>query len=143
MIQPRSKRLAGGIVYVADRHFAPTTSAATFARRGCARRARSFSPRHCPPPSCARSRTHASAKSSRRRTSACKGITDGEFRRTYFHVDFLEQLDGVETHYGEFVAKFRKDDGAEVGFKPPTMHVEGKIGQQPIQGADFDFLKSG
>jgi 5-methyltetrahydropteroyltriglutamate--homocysteine methyltransferase len=72
-----------------------------------------------------------------------KGITDGEFRRTFFHVDFLEQLDGVETHYGEFVAKFRKDDGAEVGFKPPTMHVEGKIGHaRSIQGADFDFLRS-
>ncbi|MGA2491374.1 MAG: 5-methyltetrahydropteroyltriglutamate--homocysteine S-methyltransferase [Roseiarcus sp.] len=72
-----------------------------------------------------------------------KGITDGEFRRTYFHVDFLERLDGVATHYGEFVAKFRKDDGSEVGFKPPTMHVEGKIRHaKPIQGADFDFLKS-
>jgi len=71
-----------------------------------------------------------------------KGITDGEFRRTYFHVDFLEKLDGVETHYGEFVSKFRKDDGSEVGFKPPTMHVEGKIRHsQSIQGADFDFLK--
>ena len=71
-----------------------------------------------------------------------KGITDGEFRRTYFHVDFLEKLDGVETHYGEFVSKFRKDDGSEVGFKPPTMHVEGKIKHAtPIQGADFDFLK--
>ena len=39
-----------------------------------------------------------------------KGITDGEFRRTYFHVDFLEQLDGVTVTYGDFVAKFRKDD---------------------------------
>jgi 5-methyltetrahydropteroyltriglutamate--homocysteine methyltransferase len=36
-----------------------------------------------------------------------KGITDGEFRRTFFHIDFLERLEGVETHYGEFVAKFR------------------------------------
>ena len=24
-----------------------------------------------------------------------QGITDGEFRRTFFHVDFLTQLDGV------------------------------------------------
>ena len=72
-----------------------------------------------------------------------KGITDGEFRRTYFHIDFLERLEGVQTHYGEFVAKFRKDDGSEVGFKPPTMHVEGKVRHvAPIQGADFDFLKS-
>ncbi len=72
-----------------------------------------------------------------------KGITDGEFRRTYFHVDFLEKLDGVTVTYGEFVAKFRKDDGAEVGFRPPTMHVESKIRHaSPIQGRDFDFLKS-
>src|ERR1700674_2416363 len=27
-------------------------------------------------------------------------ITDGEFRRTYFHIDFLEQLAGVETKGG-------------------------------------------
>ena len=55
-----------------------------------------------------------------------RGITDGEFRRTYFHVDFLEKLAGVTVSYGEFVAKFRKDDGTEVGFKPPTMHVEAR-----------------
>jgi methionine synthase II (cobalamin-independent) len=72
-----------------------------------------------------------------------KGITDGEFRRTYFHVDFLERLEGVETHYGEYVASFRKSDGTEVGFKPPTMHVGSKIRWvAPIQGPDFDFLKS-
>src|SRR5208337_1542206 len=72
-----------------------------------------------------------------------KGITDGEFRRTFFHIDFLERLEGVETHYGEFIAKFRKDDGSEVGFKPPTMHVGSKVKWVgPIQGPDFDFLKS-
>jgi len=72
-----------------------------------------------------------------------KGVTDGEFRRTYFHVDFLEKLDGVTVTYGDFVAKFRKDDGTEVGFRPPTMHVESKIRHAtPIQGADFDFLKA-
>ncbi len=72
-----------------------------------------------------------------------KGITDGEFRRTYFHVDFLEKLDGVSVTYGEFASKFRKDDGSEVGFKPPTIHIIGAIKHsQSIQGADFDFLKS-
>ena len=72
-----------------------------------------------------------------------KGVTDGEFRRTYFHVDFLERLEGVETHYGEYIASFRKSDGTEVGFKPPTMHVGSKVRWvSPIQGPDFDFLKS-
>ncbi len=71
-----------------------------------------------------------------------QGITDGEFRRTYFHVDFLEQLDGVKVTYGEFKTAFRKDDGTEVGFRPPTMHVEGQLKHsKSIQGDDFDFLK--
>jgi methionine synthase II (cobalamin-independent) len=71
------------------------------------------------------------------------GITDGEFRRTYFHVDFLKKLAGVTVSYGEFTARFRKNDGAEVGFKPPTMHVEAPIRHvEAIQGADFDFLKA-
>ena len=72
-----------------------------------------------------------------------RGVTDGEFRRTYFHVDFLEKLAGVSVAYGEFVAMFRKDDGSEVGFKPPTMHIDERIRHAaPIQGADFDFLKA-
>lgn len=69
------------------------------------------------------------------------GITDGEFRRTYFHVDFLERLEGVTVSYGEFFATFRRDDGTEVGFRPPTMRVTAPIRhRQPIQGPDFDFL---
>jgi 5-methyltetrahydropteroyltriglutamate--homocysteine methyltransferase len=71
------------------------------------------------------------------------GITDGEFRRTFFHVDFLEKLDGVKVTYGEFSAAFRKDDGTEVGFRPPTMHVDARIGHtRSIQGQDYDYLKS-
>ena len=72
-----------------------------------------------------------------------QGITDGEFRRTFFHVDFLERLAGVNVTYGDFTAAFRKDDGTEVGFRPPTMHVEAQIRHvAPIQGADYDFLAS-
>jgi 5-methyltetrahydropteroyltriglutamate--homocysteine methyltransferase len=71
-----------------------------------------------------------------------QGITDGEFRRTFFHVDFLERLDGVTVAEGGFTASFRRDDGSEVGFKPPTMRVTGKLRHATsIQGADFDFLK--
>jgi 5-methyltetrahydropteroyltriglutamate--homocysteine methyltransferase len=71
------------------------------------------------------------------------GITDGEFRRTFFHVDFLEQLAGVEVVEGSFTATFRRDDGTEVGFKPPTMRVTAPVRhEQSIQGRDFDFLRS-
>jgi len=72
-----------------------------------------------------------------------RGITDGEFRRLFFHVDFLEHLDGVTIEEGDFLATFRRDDGTEVGFKPPTMKVTGAIRHgRPIQGADYDYLKS-
>ncbi len=71
-----------------------------------------------------------------------RGITDGEFRRTFFHVDFLERLAGVSVEEGSFTASFRRDDGTEVGFKPPTMRITGKLRHQgPIQGPDFEFLK--
>jgi 5-methyltetrahydropteroyltriglutamate--homocysteine methyltransferase len=70
-----------------------------------------------------------------------QGITDGEFRRTYFHIDFLEKLEGVETR-GGIAASFHSASG-EVNFAPPVMHVTGKLRHaRPIQVADFEFLKS-
>jgi 5-methyltetrahydropteroyltriglutamate--homocysteine methyltransferase len=70
-----------------------------------------------------------------------RGITDGEFRRTYFHVDFLEQLEGVETKGGISVS-FRSA-GGKVDFSPPVMHVTKKLRHvRPIQVADFEFLKA-
>ena len=69
--------------------------------------------------------------------------TDGEFRRTYFHVDFLERLDGVEVKEAGFTAAFRRDDGTQETFRPPTMHITGRVRHRAsIQGADFDFLKA-
>jgi 5-methyltetrahydropteroyltriglutamate--homocysteine methyltransferase len=70
-----------------------------------------------------------------------RGVTDGEFRRTYFHIDFLTQLDGVETKGGISV-HFHSARG-EVDFAPPVMQVTGKVRHsKPIQRADFEFLKS-
>ena len=68
-----------------------------------------------------------------------KSITDGEFRRTYFHVDFLEQLGGVEVGI-PFTVK--RPDGSEE-LAPPVMKVVGKVRHaKNIQLADFEFLKS-
>ncbi len=70
-----------------------------------------------------------------------QGITDGEFRRTYFHIDFLEQLEGVEAR-GGLTAHFHSAKG-DVDFAPPVLHVTGKVRHmQPIQVADFNFLKA-
>ncbi len=69
-----------------------------------------------------------------------QGITDGEFRRTYFHIDFLEQLEGVETGGGITVA-FHNAAG-NVEFSPPVMKITKKIQHaKNIQLADFQFLK--
>jgi 5-methyltetrahydropteroyltriglutamate--homocysteine methyltransferase len=84
---------------------------------------------------------HISEVVRRQESVGLSGITDGEFRRLYFHVDFLEKLDGVSVTYGDFFATFHKADGTEVGFRPPTMHVDGPVRHaQPIKGADFDYL---
>ena len=70
-----------------------------------------------------------------------RGITDGEFRRTYFHIDFLTQLEGVETK-GGIQVKFHSNAG-DVDFAPPVMQVTGKVRHvKDIQRADFEFLKS-
>jgi 5-methyltetrahydropteroyltriglutamate--homocysteine methyltransferase len=72
-----------------------------------------------------------------------QGVTDGEFRRTYFHVDFLERLAGVEVRQGSFTAAFRRDDGSQETFRPPTMHITAPLRHQgSIQGADFEFLEA-
>jgi 5-methyltetrahydropteroyltriglutamate--homocysteine methyltransferase len=69
------------------------------------------------------------------------GITDGEFRRTYFHVDFLTQLDGV-VEKGGIPVKFHKASG-DIDYAPPVMKVIDKVRRtHPIQRRDFEFLKS-
>lgn len=70
-----------------------------------------------------------------------QGITDGEFRRTYFHIDFLTQLEGV-VEKGGIAVKFHKADG-DIDYAPPVMQVPGKVRHvRPIQRRDFEFLKS-
>ncbi len=68
-----------------------------------------------------------------------QSITDGEFRRTYFHIDFLEQLGGVKT---EIPVTIRKPDGSEE-LAPPVMRVIDKVRHvKDIQLADFQYLKT-
>jgi 5-methyltetrahydropteroyltriglutamate--homocysteine methyltransferase len=70
-----------------------------------------------------------------------RSVTDGEFRRTYFHIDFLEQLQGVTTQGGMPIS-FHSQAGA-VDFAPPVMKITGRVQHvRSIQGADFEFLRS-
>ncbi len=73
------------------------------------------------------------------RDCGLRSITDGEFRRTYFHIDFLEQLGGVKT---DIPVTIRKPDGTEE-LAPPVMRVVDKVRHvKDIQRADFEYLKS-
>ncbi len=68
-----------------------------------------------------------------------QSITDGEFRRTYFHIDFLDQLGGVKT---DIPVTIVRPDGTEE-LAPPAMRVVGKVQHvKDIQRADFEYLKS-
>ena len=72
-----------------------------------------------------------------------RGVTDGEYRRTFWHLDFLERIEGVKVTEGKFAAHFRRDDGSDVGFVPPTMTVNGRLERtHAIQIEDFRFLRS-
>ena len=51
-----------------------------------------------------------------------RSITDGEFRRTYFHIDFLQQLGGVKT---DLPVLIQRPDGTEE-LAPPVMRVVDK-----------------
>jgi 5-methyltetrahydropteroyltriglutamate--homocysteine methyltransferase len=65
-----------------------------------------------------------------------RSVTDGEFRRAYFHLDFLKHLAGIEEK-GQ-VGNIRHKDG----FSPPTLVVKGKLGHpEAIQVPDFEFLE--
>jgi 5-methyltetrahydropteroyltriglutamate--homocysteine methyltransferase len=67
-------------------------------------------------------------------------ITDGEFRRAFFHLDFLEQLAGV-TVEGNIEAS--SDAKEKVGFTPPKLSVTGKLRHvRNIQVDDFNYLNA-
>lgn len=64
-----------------------------------------------------------------------KSITDGEYRRLFFHLDFLQHLSGV--HIEGFIGTIRP-----FGWSPPAVKVNGKLGHpESIQVEDFKYLE--
>jgi 5-methyltetrahydropteroyltriglutamate--homocysteine methyltransferase len=69
-----------------------------------------------------------------------QAVTDGEFRRDWWHIDFLHGFDGVELAQGDVYgdAKFKGMDE-----QPPMMVIQGRIRRtKPSMLAHFEFLKS-
>jgi 5-methyltetrahydropteroyltriglutamate--homocysteine methyltransferase len=73
---------------------------------------------------------------SRQESVGLESITDGEFRRDWWHLDFMSQLDGVTS----VVNPGPKFGGTEE--QPPIPSVTGRVGcSRPIMVNDFSYLK--
>jgi 5-methyltetrahydropteroyltriglutamate--homocysteine methyltransferase len=74
-----------------------------------------------------------------------QGITDGEFRRTLWHADFLSQFEGVKVVEGllpDSARHFQNPD-ADVQRSPTQFVVTGKLGHpHGIETENFRFLAS-
>ena len=93
------------------------------------------------PPRCAQVEDRAIAEIVRFQESVgTEGITDGEYRRSYFHIDFLDQLGGVEDHAAE--DDRASADGSEA-LAPPVIRVTGKVRhERNIEVDNYRYLKS-
>jgi 5-methyltetrahydropteroyltriglutamate--homocysteine methyltransferase len=72
-----------------------------------------------------------------------RSVTDGEFRRASWHMDFIYSLDGVSKVVDETLhVQFRNEAGT-IEFAPPSAHVDERIGlSETIFGDAFGFLQS-
>jgi methionine synthase II (cobalamin-independent) len=71
-----------------------------------------------------------------------RSATDGEFRRSSWHMDFIYQIGGIGKAPGNLAVKFHNPDGT-IEFTPAALHVDGKLRMdKTIFGEDFGFLRS-
>ena len=70
-----------------------------------------------------------------------QSATDGEFRRSSWHMDFIYQLDGITKEAGHIAVKSHNEQG-DIEFTPAALHVDGKLGvSRTIFGDAFRFLQ--
>jgi len=71
-----------------------------------------------------------------------QGVTDGEFRRGSWHMDFLYQVGGVTKVQDNLTVQFHNEKG-DIEFTPAALRVTGKLElKKCIFGDDFKYLKS-
>jgi 5-methyltetrahydropteroyltriglutamate--homocysteine methyltransferase len=71
-----------------------------------------------------------------------QSVTDGEFRRAYWHLDFLTRFSNVEQVRSPVKVSFHSEAG-DIEVQPTAMRVTGRLGRpQPIFVDHFRFLKS-
>jgi 5-methyltetrahydropteroyltriglutamate--homocysteine methyltransferase len=70
------------------------------------------------------------------------GVTDGEYRRGSWHMDFLYQIGGVTKVKDHLKVRFHNEKG-DLEFTPAALRVTGKLRLEScIFGDDFRFLKA-
>ena len=76
------------------------------------------------------------------RAAGLQTVTDGELRRTSWHMDFIYELGGVEQVSGETIhVQFRSDEGA-YDYAPPAMAVTSRLTlPRTIFAEAFAFLR--
>src|SRR3954467_9095129 len=71
-----------------------------------------------------------------------QSVTDGEFRRAFWHVDFLTGFEGITATQGQYALKFHGEGGAESETRS-MMVVNGKVKRaKPVAVEAFRFLKA-
>jgi 5-methyltetrahydropteroyltriglutamate--homocysteine methyltransferase len=71
-----------------------------------------------------------------------RGVTDGEYRRSSWHMDFLYQLGGVTKIQDSLQVEFKNEAGG-IKFTPAALRVTGKLKlEKPIFAEAFSYLKS-
>jgi len=71
-----------------------------------------------------------------------QSVTDGEFRRASWHMDFIYQIGGIGQVPGHLLSRFRNAEGT-IEFTPPAIRVNRRVTMdKTIFGEDFAFLRS-
>jgi 5-methyltetrahydropteroyltriglutamate--homocysteine methyltransferase len=71
-----------------------------------------------------------------------QSATDGEFRRTTWHMDFIYQLGGIEKAPGHLAVKFRNAAGS-IEWTPAAIHIGSQLRlDKTIFADDFRYLQS-
>ena len=81
---------------------------------------------------------HIAAVAQKQIDAGIRSVTDGEFRRAFFHIDFLQHLAGVERQ-----GSLSSTNVTTHGMTPPKVVVVDKLGHpSPIQVDDYNFVAS-
>jgi 5-methyltetrahydropteroyltriglutamate--homocysteine methyltransferase len=71
-----------------------------------------------------------------------RSVTDGEFRRATWHMDFIYQIGGISRSPGTLLSTFHNEQG-DITFTPDAIQVTRPLSMdRTIFGEDFAFLQS-